>query len=170
MTKPPKYEIVLLGEGAKRRAAERVEAKAAAAVAAAAAKRLKEARRSKRRWAAGRRAAEVKLREDREALAAAFGAGTPAGRRLAQREREAAAEVVGSPLDWGGFGSRSGCCCALCQRALEPDGGVPAGFVMVGSELIGSGGMIVVLWNGGVRSARRLVGGAASRRWSNPLR
>jgi hypothetical protein len=139
MTKPPKYEIVLLGEGAKRRAVERAEAKAAAAAAAVAAKRVKEGRRSKRRWAAGKRAAEEKLRADREALAAAFAGATPAGRRLAQRDREAAAEVVVSSPDLGvGVVSDRGVAAAAVNLAspVEPDGAVPAGFVMVGSELI----------------------------------
>ena len=60
--------------------------------------------RSKRRWAAGKRAAGEKL-EDREALAASFAAGTPAGKRLAQRDRERMRKLLfPHPLIWGGFG------------------------------------------------------------------
>ena len=136
MTKPPRYEIVLLGEGAKRRALERAELKAAAVVAAAEARRLKEARRSKRRWAAGRKAAEVKLRADREALAAAFAGATPAGRRLAQREREVAVVVSSDLRDLPDRGVVAAAV-NLASAALEfGDGEVPAGYVLVGRELV----------------------------------
>jgi hypothetical protein len=135
ITKPPKYEIVLLGEGAKRRAVERAAAKAAAAAAAAAAKRLKEGRRSKLRWAAGKRAAEDKLRADREALAAAFAGATPSGRRLAQREREAAAEVV-VPSDVGMFLDRptavASAAGAVVEASQEPGADPGPGWFFLG--------------------------------------
>ena len=117
-----RYEIVWLDEGAKRRAAERAAEPAASRAAAAA------AAPKRGRGRPPGQAAERKRREKREALATSFAAGTPTGRRLAERERE---RDVGSPADLGGIAAD-----ARPRAAVDPDGAVPAGFVLVGRELV----------------------------------
>jgi CHC2 zinc finger len=137
MKKPRRvYEIVLLGRGAERRAAERAEAKAAAVAAAAAgaAKRVKGGEAHTPAW---RVREERKRRKAREALAASFAAGTPAGLRLARRERDGC--VVGSASPDVGVLPDQGVAAAAvtpASAALESDGAVPAGFMPLGSELI----------------------------------
>jgi hypothetical protein len=126
MKKPRRvYEIVLLGRGAERRAAERAEA---AAVAAVRPKRVKRA-------ASTGGAAERKRREAREALATAFAGATPAGRRLPERERDA--EVVGSS-DLRGLPDQSVAAAAVTPALPAPvPGDAPAvGYVWVGRELV----------------------------------
>jgi hypothetical protein len=143
------YEIVPIGRLAERRLAERAAAKAAAALEAAAAaeaRRLRGGRVGRPSvkggvahtagWGERERR---KRREAREALAAAFAGGTAMGLRLAQRERERAAEVVGSPspdvvvLPEQGIKPAA---VAVAGPAVGSDGEVPAGWFRLGSELI----------------------------------
>jgi hypothetical protein len=140
MKKPRRvFEIVLLGRGAQRRAAERAEAKAAAVAAAAAgaAKRVKRVKGGEAHTPAWRVREERKRRKAREALAASFAAGTPAGLRLARREPDGC--VVGSASPDVGVLPDPGVAAAAvtpASAALESDGAVPAGFMRLGSELI----------------------------------